>query len=191
MRLFVFNPDVPLDLADIARRAKVNAPAVRRELNVLVKAALIKPKTFTREIEEGGKVRRRRARGFVLNNEFSYLSALSSFLENVVPVKEHDILKKLSGVGKLKFVVMSGVLVNDTENRIDILIVGDAIKQAPLERAIADIEAVIGRELRYAVLSTNDFKYRLSMYDRLIRDILHYPHATVIDHFGITTGPRH
>ena len=186
MRLFVFNPGNPLDVDDAARRSKVPPHLVRRELAILAKAGLVKPRTFTREVAESGTTRRRRTKGFILNGSFSHLSALSSFLENMVPVKDTDIVKKLAGVGRLKFVVIAGVLVNDMDNRIDILIVGDAIKKALLERAIANIEAHLGRELRYAVFSTYDFKYRLAMSDRFIRDVLHYPHSTVIDRFGIT-----
>jgi hypothetical protein len=47
------------------------------------------------------------------------------------------------------------------------------------------MEAEIGKELRYAYFSTDEFRYRLSMYDKLIRDILDYPHRVLLDKLGI------
>ena len=50
---------------------------------------------------------------------------------------------------------------------------------------IKNLEAEIGKELRYVYFSTEDFKYRLSMCDKLMRDILDYPHKKVLNKLGI------
>jgi hypothetical protein len=55
------------------------------------------------------------------------------------------------------------------------------MKESRLKSAIRDLEAHIGHELRYAAFSTADFTYRLGVYDRLIRDILDYPHQIIVD----------
>jgi hypothetical protein len=54
-----------------------------------------------------------------------------------------------------------------------------------LERAIRDIESEVGKELTYAAFKTDDFIYRLGMYDKFIRDILDYPHEKILDKIGI------
>ena len=59
------------------------------------------------------------------------------------------------------------------------------MKQGILGKERRGIETEIGKELRYAVFSTNDFKYRLTVYDRLVRDILDYPHHIVVDRIGV------
>jgi hypothetical protein len=46
----------------------------------------------------------------------------------------------------------------------------------------------VGKELRYAFFSTDEFKYRMSMYDKLVRDILDYPHKVLLDKLGILEG---
>ena len=43
------------------------------------------------------------------------------------------------------------------------------------------VEAEIGKELTFASFETADFHYRLGMYDKLIRDILDYPHQKLLD----------
>ena len=54
------------------------------------------------------------------------------------------------------------------------------------EAMIKNIESEIGREIRYAVFDTPDFQYRYNMCDKLIRDVLDYPHEKVIDKLGIS-----
>ena len=52
-----------------------------------------------------------------------------------------------------------------------------AEKQVALEQRIAKGEALLaelGRELRYASFTTEDFKYRVGVYDRLIRDVFDF-----------------
>ena len=194
IRLFVFNPRIVYELTDIVKRTKVPEKIVRAEIVGLRSAGLIKTKTFYKDvIEKRGKskvVVRRRVKGIVLEEKFPYLQALSSFLINASPVKETDVLKRLSGVGKLKFVAIAGIFLKDFESRLDILVVGDKLKRRLLERAIRRLESEIGREIRFAVFSSNDFKYRLSVYDRLIRDVLDYPHLAVVDRFGITESSK-
>ena len=50
---------------------------------------------------------------------------------------------------------------------------------------IEGLEAEIGKELRYAAFETGEFNYRLGMYDKLVRDILDYPHTVVLDRLGL------
>jgi len=55
-----------------------------------------------------------------------------------------------------------------------------------LERAIRTLEAELGQELTYATFSTQDFNYRLGVYDRLLRDVIEYPHIALVDKIGIS-----
>ena len=73
----------------------------------------------------------------------------------------------------------------ELESRADILIVGDHIKKSSLDNTIKKLESEIGKELRYVCFSIEDFKYRLSMFDKLIRDILDYPHKKILNRLGI------
>jgi hypothetical protein len=82
-------------------------------------------------------------------------------------------------------VLIAGVLKHDPESRVDILIVGDHIKKGMLITAISTLEAELGKELRYAAFETADFKYRISVYDKLVKDILDYPHEKILNKLGI------
>ena len=77
------------------------------------------------------------------------------------------------------------MFIQDADSRIDLLIVGDNLKERALAGAVKDVEAELGKEIRLAVFSRKDFEYRHSMYDKLVRDILDYPHRTLLDRIGV------
>ena len=169
MRLFVFNPGLTFSSGTVASRTKEKLHKARKELNILTKAGLIK----------------QRAKGFVLDTSYPYLSAIENFLIDAAPITGKEIIKKVSRAGNIKLVLISGVFLHDRYSRVDILIVGDHIKQAKLLSVISSIEALLGKELRYASFETVDFQYRLSIYDKLIRDILDAQHEKVLNKLGI------
>jgi len=189
LRLFLFNPQEVYENADVASRARVYSSTSRREIALLRRIGLIKRKYFYRETVRKGKSRfvakRKRVAGWSLNEKFQYLGALQGFLLGTAPVRESDIAKRLERVGRIKFIAIAGAFLQDFNSRIDLLIVGDGIKKGALETAIKDLEAELGRELRFAVFTTQDFQYRLNIYDRLIRDVLDFPHQRVVDRLNV------
>ena len=81
--------------------------------------------------------------------------------------------------------ILSGVFGGDVEGDLDMLVVGDRVREPVLREKIKSVEAELGRELRYALLATPDFLYRLNMSDKLLRDILDYPHRVLVDRLDI------
>lgn len=81
--------------------------------------------------------------------------------------------------------MFSGIFKELQDSRIDILVVAEGSKKSVADSVMASIEADIGKEIRFAVLDTEDFKYRLGVGDRLIRDVLDYPHEIVLDRIGM------
>jgi hypothetical protein len=67
------------------------------------------------------------------------------------------------------------------------LIVGDNIKRRKVEEEIRKLEAEIGVELAYAVFDSKEFSYRLNMYDKLVRDILDFPHEIILQAKELST----
>jgi len=64
-------------------------------------------------------------------------------------------------------------------------VVGDRLEERSLDTAVQKLEAELGRELRFAAFSTEEFRYRVGVYDRLIRDALDYPHKVILDKIGL------
>jgi len=181
LRLFLLNPIQVFDRADVMKRAKVAGTTATSELGLLSRIGMLKKKTFFKEMKSGKK---KRVKGFMLNPEFVHNTPLRNLLV-VSAQNESNVVKRISRHGKIKLIITSGVFIQEEESRIDLLVVGDNLKEGPLKTSISTLESEIGKQIRYAIFTTQDFKYRLGICDRLIRDVLDYPHQVVVDKLGV------
>lgn len=173
LRLFLFNPRLSFTVPDAALRARVPERTARREINTFASAGLVKR----------ARLRSPGAR-YGLNPDFEYLSAMQSLLINA-PERGADIAERLRSGGPLKLIILSGIFVGEWEGRLDILLVGDRIKEQKLRSAVRRLEAELGKEVRYSLLTQEQFFYRIGLNDHLVRDILDYPHKIVLDRLNI------
>jgi hypothetical protein len=197
LRMFLFNPDEAFEVRDIAKRTKVDSDVVRNEISMLAKIGFLERKSFYREqgithrrrgdVLKSSRPRRVRVQGWKLIAGFPYLAELRALLVGATPAWSEELARRFRNVGNLKVVIASGVFVGSLDSRLDILLVGENIRKAALLNSIKNLEAELGREIRYAIFTTQDFKYRLGIYDRLVRDVLDYRHEKVIDRLGMGT----
>ena len=187
LRLFLLNPSGMFDIAAIAERTKVQPLNARREISVLENIGFLRRRTHvdTQRQKTRGNTARRRVPGWMLDERFPHRAALEALFLGMVPLARDEIVRRLSRAGRLKLIVTAGVFLQDHDSRLDLLVVGDGLRGGVLESAVHFLEADIGRELRYASFNTSQFKYRLGMYDRLVRDLLDYPHEIVLDRLGL------
>lgn len=189
MRLFLFNPELFFSLEQIMDKTKISSKLAKFEIDVLEKAGMIKSRKSIHivEVKKRGKVSqvKKKVICWHLDPNFEYLLPLQNLLINTRPLRPNEILKRLLNVGKLKMVIVSGVFIQNPDSRVDLLIVGDNLKRGSIDRIVKTMEAEIGKELVFASFETADFHYRLGMYDKLIRDILDYPHQKLLDKLNI------
>ncbi len=183
MRLFLLNPEYCFDIADVTSRSRVSRPVARKEVNSLVSTGLLKQKTFSKEMPATPrkKAGTKRVQGYCLNTSFQYVDNLKNLLIDAEFLRPNDLVQRFRRAGKIKLFVVSGVFIGDMDSRVDFMLVGDNIRKGTLESAVKTLEAEIGKELSYAVFETQDFLYRMSMYDKLIRDVLDFPHERLIE----------
>lgn len=189
LRLFLFNPDSVYTGEEVISRTKITTKEFKTEISSLLYIGLLKRKPFTRDIEikKGKKIIQKKIKGngFVLDQKFRYLNALKNLLITVSLHSREEISSRFNKVGKLKLLVTSGVFIQDWESRLDIMIVGDELNKTKIERIIKDLESEIGKELSYSIMDTSEFEYRIGVYDKLVRDVLDFPHDTIVDRLGV------
>lgn len=173
LRLFLFNENDSYTLKDAGFRAKVSKAAARKEINNLVASRVLKKKGGKKEVS------------YMANPRFTHYESLRVFLRTSTGVTDANIGTELKKAGVLRLVVLSGTFTGVPEPKIDLLIVGDRLEDRILATSVHSLEAELGRELRYACFSTEEFRYRMGVYDRLIRDVLDYPHRLVLDKIGM------
>lgn len=173
LRLFMFNQDASFSVDEIIRRTKLSKEAVRRELVDLSSAWFLRKKgTHTN------------AR-YQVNPRFKHREALDMFIRETTVLSSKHIVALLRKAGALRLVVLTGLFTGILEPQIDLLVVGDHLNERVLASAVHSLEADLGREIRYSFFDTADFRYRLGVYDRLLRDIFDYPHRVLVDKIGL------
>lgn len=180
MRFFIFNPDITFGVNDVSLKIGVPKRLIDAEFFNLEKAGFLRRKPYLKGHRDlSGDLAR--GRGWILNSHFRYLKALENLIISQGLISEQDLLKKIANWGKIKFVLVSGIFTQDSESRVDLMVVGDDIKQNAVIRVISNFEKEFGKEIRYSVFETSEFKYRLNMNDKLVHDIIDYPHKTLIN----------
>lgn len=171
MRLFLLNKTKVFTNKDIENRSRVKTDTVRREVKVLEHADFIK----------------KRPNGWIFNPLFKYVKEFEGLLVTSEILEKEAIAPYFKKVGRIKLLVVAGIFIKNKESRVDLLIVGDKLNRSKVEEAIRKIEAEIGIELVYAMFATKEFVYRLNMYDKLVRDILDFPHEVILQAKELST----
>jgi hypothetical protein len=121
---------------------------------------------------------------YSLNPNFEYLVSLQNLILNT-PIRGQEIYERINAAGIIKLLVTSGIFTGQSDVSLDLLIVGDRIKDRILKDKLRILESEIGRELRYTYFSTEEFFYRLNINDRLVRDVFDFPHDIIFDRLEI------
>ena len=174
MKLFLLNRGKGFKNKDIAARSRVSPHAVRSELRILSSVNFVKKRGAA-------------SPEWFFNPMFTYASAFDELLVRSQTLNKQTILDNFKNIGRVKLLVVSGIFIKNNDTRVDLLIVGDKMKRGKIEAGIRKLEALIGVELVYAIFETKEFMYRLSMYDKLVRDILDYPHEVVFQVKDLST----
>ncbi len=164
MRLFLQNKDSVYLPSDIATRSRVGVDTVRRELKLLQSVGFVQKNT----------------KGFFSNINFKHVREFEVLLIGADTLEDTSITDSFKKVGKTKLLIASGYFIKNKDSRVDLLLVGDALRRSKIEESVKKLEAEIGTELTYAIFETEEFLYRLNMYDKLVRDILDFPHKVLL-----------
>ncbi len=183
MRLFLRNPESVLTPDEVQEKSRVTADACRKELSLLTSIGLLTATSLPdfSSVKPGKKGGVKKIKAFRLNQDFPHVEPLRNLIVTAASFNREALIDRCKRAGKVTLLVTAGMFVQSPQGRLDLLIVGDDFKPALLEGALKTLESEAGCEVRYAVFTSNDFLYRLGIYDKFIRDILDYPHERLID----------
>ena len=124
------------------------------------------------------------------SNDFPLLSEITQLILTAIPRSSDKVLSELQALPRLKTVLLAGFFTSKlglsthsfsaTQSPIDMLLIFEKIPTNVTE-IMTEFEHKLGRDLRYAALDEVDFKYRHSIGDKLIRDVLDFEHVVAMD----------
>jgi len=154
-----------------------------REISEHTQETLSTTRKELKKLAEIGLVKKDR-----INTNFEYLYELRDLVLKSSPSEKTRLIAQINKLGKIKFAAMGGIFI-DKENSdplaVDIFIVGDDIEKRRLTNFLKSVEADVGKEVRFATMDREEFKYRFGMFDRFIRVLLEGPHEKLINKLGV------
>jgi len=169
MELFFNNPDEMYYVRQITRKISEEINAVRRELERMLGSGLLKSE------ERGNRLY------YYLNKKYLYYQELRQMVVKSTGIGD-KIRKRRRKLGKVEFVMFSGKFIRGlrpTQNEVDMLIVGE-VDLKELQKIIKQEEEGLGREINYAVFSSEEFEFRKTRRDPFVMDILYGSRVMVI-----------
>ncbi len=149
---FFLKPGEEFFIRELTRILNEQINSLRRELENLEKMGMLK------------SVERNRKKYYRLNPHFPLLHELTSIIRKTSEDTQ-EILKKISKLGDIDILILAGSFV-EKESETDLFVVGE-VKKTDLQE-FCD-ENFAGRNIRYVLLSRQDFLYRLSLKDKFVR----------------------
>ncbi|MCR4274577.1 MAG: hypothetical protein NUW02_00795 [Candidatus Campbellbacteria bacterium] len=168
MRFFLFHPEGIYGTATLAEKTSIVSSSLKTPLARLKSAGFLK----------------KRARGWLLNPEFPHMMSVKHLMLGNM-LADVPVVSRVSKCGALKLLVVSGIFIEEEDSRTDVLVIADRIDDKALAKAITQLEAECGTDIRYSAFSTKDFSYRTSMNDKLLRDVFDYPHRKLVNKLGL------
>lgn len=166
IKFFVYNHSKFFDIKEIARRLNIPLGVVRKH---------------AQELRKEGFLKSRSAGSFSISYRFPYLNEVRGLVLKLPPVSDEFLQKEAKKIGNVKALIIAGMLVHAEKARAEIVLIGDKISEKKAEKFLHAIEAHAARELRYVIMTTEEFMYRRKMFDRFVLDVLEFPHRMVIN----------
>lgn len=186
-KVFSLNSKKEFTLKDLVRLTKTKSDVLIVNLRDMMKQGIIQG---TKKIVVGEKLQKEKAIVYTITKDFPLLPEITQLILTAIPRSSEKVLNELMTMQRLKTVLLSGFFTSPlglsdhvfstTQSPIDMLLIFEKIP-ANVTETIAELEHKLGRDLRYAALDQDDFKYRHSIGDKLIRDVLDFEHIVAMD----------
>lgn len=180
LQLFYSNPNRSFYVREITRKIDEQINSVRRELANLLSIGIISSDNNNNRLY------------YEVNQDYEYYGPLSAIFGNgVMPAVEEGAKKSsaahdLKGVGNVELALYTGQFTRDETSGIDFLVVGD-VNATQISKYVTDLESKENKEIRYAVMTLDEFKYRRQINDRFLNMVLDSKLQILVDKQYILT----
>lgn len=190
LRLFLQNSDRFFSFPEITQRSRVKPDIAKQELAKLINIGLLITKIGKYPLEsepvDSQKNHSKKIKLYGVDSEFDFLPELKDLVTKSSRASYKKLHRQIKKLGNVKLAVLTGIFVNrEQTGRTDLLVVGENITKKKIENFLAKVESELGQSLHYTLMDTDEFKYRLNMYDRFLRDILEFSHEKLINKLDI------
>ena len=168
LRHLLVNNKEALTVKKLSADLKLQARVISKIMTRLAKAELVK------------KSKRKAGMTYRLNLDSELVKPLRELLQFNIADAKKDLKKSFKSAGKVKALILSGVLTDTERSQVDVLIVGDKLKVAEVRKHLRQLGYKTGHDLRYMQLTAEEYNYRKEMNDRILRNMIDFDHEVII-----------
>lgn len=166
-------------MREITRKIDEQINSVRRELANLLNIGIISSDTNNNRLY------------YEVDQQYEYYAPLAAiFGSGGTPVAPQPVAEGenqlLKGLGNIDLILLTGQLTRDERSGIDVLLVGD-LNPTQVTKYVSELETQEGKELRYALMDRDEFKYRQQVNDRFLTLVLGSKMQIILDRAYLLT----
>jgi len=161
LEIFFNQPTEIFYIRELVRKAKEEINAVRRELNHLEQAGVVKKE------QRGNRIY------YWINNDYPLYGDLLSLVSKTIGLGG-AIVKNKGKLGRIRLTMLSGRYARGLptkEGAVDLLVVGE-VAMPELAKVIREQEVSRGKEINYTVMTKQEFEFRKKRRDPFLYGIL-------------------
>ncbi|MFH1426387.1 MAG: winged helix-turn-helix domain-containing protein [Candidatus Kerfeldbacteria bacterium] len=168
LRLFLTNADEHYFVRELARKTGEQINSVRRELKNLEDIGLLQ------SYEENKK------KFYHVDKEYVLFNELRALIFKSRMTLETEFIQSIRGLGPIHYLALCGYFVNDAIMQVDLFIVGN-VSRTRLDKLLEKFNTDFGRQLRFTILSADEYSYRKDVTDKFLYEFLNAEKIVVID----------
>lgn len=165
LQLFYSNPNRSFYVREITRKIDEQINSVRRELANLLSIGIISSDTNNNRLY------------YEVNKDYDFYKPLGEIFGGGVsgvssdpkaaPIQTVAEAEGIKQIGNIELAFFTGQFTRDESSGIDLLIVGD-VNPTQLQKYVTELEKEEGKEVRYVVMTPDEFTYRQQVNDRFL-----------------------
>ncbi len=179
LKTFFAHQNKPFYVRELSRLLNSQINAVRRELELLVKAGIIKETKDhnNQDYEQGSSLRKY----YILDTSSLLYLELQALLQKAQLMGEQKFIETIQNRGgEIDLFIITGKFLNDKTSPSDLLLVGN-LKERNIVKIIEDYEKDSGLELRFTIMTTSEFNDRRRVMDKFLYAIFEAQNLKIID----------
>lgn len=199
LKLFLNSPDKKFFVREVARAINSQINSVRRELlnlkglGIITEVEMPKENYLVPKVDGqkkfSGKFKKVKNKDvvkkfFQANSDFILFPELKALLLKADFLLEKNFVNAIRRVGSVDYLVLTGQFVGMPGISADLLLVG-RFNRKKIAKLVKSFEKDFGREINYALMSRQDFKYRKDVTDRFLYSILENKKVVMVDELGV------
>lgn len=186
LQLFYSNPNRSFYVREITRKIDEQINSVRRELANLLSIGIISSEDTNNRLY------------YEVNQSYDFYEPLLAIFGQAGDQKNSPKKaatskasepagterEKIKGLGNVVVALYTGQFTRDESSGIDLLIAGD-INQHALQKFVSELETQEGKEIRFTVMTAQEFDYRRQIKDRFLDTVIRSKKQVLVDKNGI------